>query len=265
MVSACFRLPARSGFTPLLFLLTVTRAIAADSVETVQQAAAEWAKLRSETVRLQTDWQWQREALEASLTALRARAAKLVEDRDTLQAEIARESAKSVTLVAQNNNARQGMQTVEERMQQLTQQLVAVRPFLPPRLAEGLELAFKSIEDAKLGPAERMQHVVTIFNRCGAFNKSITFAEQELALEGAANPRLLEVLYFGLSHAYAYDRTNRIAYFGHPEKQGWAWQPRPEAAGPVAQMIAIYHEKSDPTYIIVPAEVSEPFTAASAR
>jgi hypothetical protein len=277
MVTARPRLPARLGLSLSLFLLvsaagafgaadsveTVPRA--AESVDTIQRSVTEWAKLRAETVRVQSEWQWQREALEASVTALRARAAKLTEERDALQAQITAESAQTATLVTANDRARGGLKQVEERLQRLTAQLVAVRPFVPPRLAEGLELAFKSIEDPKLGPAERMQHIVTIFNRCGAFNKSLTLAEQELALDGTGNTRLLEVLYVGLSHAYAYDRTNRAVYFGLPTQTGWTWEARPEAADEVARMIAIHREESDPVYVTVPAQVTEPFAGEEKR
>ena len=140
-----------------------------------------------------------------------------------------------------------------------------VRGTVPAQTATGAYVTLRSVQDAKLGPAERMQHVVTIFNRCGAFNKSITFAEQELALDGSGSARLLEVLYFGLSHAYAYDRTNRKAYFGHPGQSGWEWDARADAEAAVAQMLEIHREKSDPVYVAAPAQATDPFANAASR
>jgi hypothetical protein len=253
-------MPVRSGLT-LLTLLVATSASAADSVETIQKTAIEWARLRTETVRLETEWQWQRSILDASLTALNARIATRESERDVLAAKIAGEAASTASAVTRNDEARAALASLEQHLEGLSARLVATRPFLPPRLSAGLELPFRSIQDTRLGPAERMQHVVTIFNRCGVFNKSITYGEEELALEDAANPRLLEVLYWGLGYAYALDRAGNKAYFGAPRATGWTWEPRPEATAAVTQLIAIHNEKSDPVYVGVPVQVSDPIPA----
>jgi hypothetical protein len=60
-----------------------------------------------------------------------------------------------------------------------------------------------------------------------------------------------------LSHAYALDRNGNKAYFGHPGKDGWFWEPQPEIAGAVAQLLAINEEKSDPAFVEVPAQVND--------
>lgn len=264
MASACFRASAWLHLAAVT-LVTSLPALAADSVETVQRAASDWAKLRAETVRLQTDWQWQRDTLGASLTVLQSRIATLEQNRDALTAKIAGEAAQSSDLVTKNEQARTGLQTVEQHLQEITGKLASIRPWLPPRLSSGLELAFRSIQDPKLGPAERMQHVVTIFNRCGAFNKSVTFAEEPLALDGTTDLRLLEVVYLGLSHAYALDRAGKVAYLGRPEKDGWRWERRDGLWTEVARLVAIRDEEADPAFVRVPAQVSTPFAAESNR
>lgn len=251
-----------SAGTVLYLLLLTSSAGAADSVETVQKSVGEWAKLRTETVRLQTEWQWQRDTLEASLSALTARITTLEQERDTLQATIKQEGAGSTDLTARNKEAGDAMAVIEQRLQQVTQQLLKVRAFLPPRLSQALELPYRSITDEKLGPAERMQHVVTIFNRCSAFNKSITVGEEALALDGGDNARLLEVIYWGLAFAYALDRSGDKAYYGHPGPAGWTWEPRPEVAVDIARMIEIHAETGDPLFVEVPAQVSTPFAPA---
>lgn len=227
-------------------------------MDVVQKSVTEWARLRAETVRLQTEWQWQRGTLEASLTALQARISRLEQDRDVIEATIAREAATMEDAIKRNEDAREALATVERHVDDLTKRLLTLRPFLPPRLSQGLELPFRSLQDPELGPAERMQHVVTIFNRCNLFNKSITFAEEALTLDDDANPRLLEVLYWGLAHAYALDRSSHVAYFGHPGDKGWTWEPRPEATAAVARLLAIHHEESDPRFIPVPVQVFQP-------
>jgi hypothetical protein len=260
MVSARFETPAWSGFLLTLALLA-PRAIAADSVESVQKAASEWAELRAETVRLESDWQWQRETLTASLTGLNARITTLEQEREEIKATITREEGGSGDLVQRNAEATAALETIEQRLQTTVTRIEHLRPFLPPRLSQALELPYRSIRDEKLGPAERMQHLMTIFNRCGAFNKSITVGEEELKLEGEESARLLEVIYWGLAYGYALDRSRSRAYFGHPGSAGWVWEPRPASAADVALLIDIHSETSDPAFVGVPTRVSEPFPA----
>ena len=245
---------------PFLILASLPQLLpAAESLATVQQAASEWANLRAETVRLQTDWQWQRDTLEASLSALQARIATLERERDTIRATIQRESGSSSSIEEKNAAAQEAIAAIEERLETFLVQLDRTRPFLPPRLSEALELPFRSIRDAELGPAERVQHLITIFNRCSLFNKSITVGEEALALDGSERPRLHEVIYWGLAYGYALDRSGDKAYFGHPGEEGWVWELRANAAATVAQLLTIHEEQGDPAFVEIPTQVTEPF------
>lgn len=236
-------------------------ASAAEALEQVQRSAGEWARLREETVRLETDWSEQRAALEAALAAQRARVEKLTVERDAAQAAVARESLQFSQLETRTVEARAHLESLRVRIDQLAARLEQTRPSLPPRLSAGLELPFASIRDPKLGPSERMQHLVTILNRCAAFNKALTVVEEELALGTDGARRVLDVVYLGLSHAYALDTANRVAYLGTPGPNGWAWQALPDAADDVARLVAIHRETADPAFSLLPLQVVDPFGA----
>ena len=93
--------------------------------------------------------------------------------------------------------------------------------------------------------------------RCTQFNKAVTLADEVLAPEAGTEARMLEVLYWGLSHAYALDRTNGKAYFGHPAESAWVWEPLPQQTEKISSLIAIYKDKADPVLVEVPARVSD--------
>lgn len=236
--------------------------LGAEPIEHVQRAAAEWARLRDETVRLEEDWRDQRSLLQAALDALRARVESLSVERDATQARVTQESLEFAQLENRTMAARARLETVSARIDQLAARLEATRPFLPPRLSTALELPFRSIRDPKLGPAERMQHAVTILNRCTAFNRVLTVVEEDLALGPEGARRVLDVVYLGLSHAYALDRANRVAYLGQPTDAGWSWRAHPEAAPAVEQLIAVQREAADPDYLLLPTQVTDPFRAS---
>jgi len=223
----------------------------------VRQVVAEWAKIRAETVRIETSWESERELLNSTLKAERERATALANQKKTFESKTAGENSALAALTAQNAAADTALNAATDRLRKMGEQLVALRPWLPPRLSQGLELSYRSLANPSLTPGERMQFVTTILNRCGQFNKAITCGDEPLVLPGETAPRMLEVIYWGASHAYAFDRTGGKVYFGSPGATGWTWEPAPGAEKSVAQLIAIYRDKADPQFVEVPAHVSD--------
>ena len=78
--------PSRLRILLCLALLPL-RLAAADSIDTVEKSAVDWAKIRAETVRLQTEQQSERELLQSTVAALRERVRLLEEKRDSLAAK----------------------------------------------------------------------------------------------------------------------------------------------------------------------------------
>ncbi len=237
--------------------------MASDTVGSVQRAATEWARLRVELSKLHSDWHAQRAALDAAIEAMQARVASLESEAGRLESEIRAEGAAPGVEDPENLRAREVFESATRRTDATVQRLVALRPFLPPRLSGGLELPFRSIQDGTLGTAERIQHLATILGRCAAFNRTFTLAEQELLLDGSDRARLLEVLHVGLSHAYAYDRAQHLAYLGRPGPAGWRWEATPAAADAVEGMIAVFHQERDPGILLGPVQIVGTATPAS--
>lgn len=228
----------------------------APGVASVQKAVSDWARIREETVRLESTWETERQLLESTLKTMQERATVLANEKKTLEAKTAGDRDALAKLASENSAAQAAIDATAARLKTVSQQLIELRPSLPPRLSRALELPYRSLASPTLSPGERMQHVTTVLNRCAQFNNTITYDEEPLTLSGDNQERLLEVIYWGTSHGYALDRTEGKAYFGAPSPRGWTWEPAPEAAKPVAELIAIYREKSDPRFIEVPARLS---------
>ena len=156
------------------------------------------------------------------------------------------------------------MQDVEAHLKALDARLPELRPSLPPRLNDALELPYRSLASTDLTVGERMQLTMAVLRRCIEFNRAITCDSEVLTLAEGQNPQLLEVIYWGLSHGYALDRAGGKAWYGSPGPKGWQWEPIPEGAGKVAQLIAVYRGESEPRFVEVPARLLEPRAGAPA-
>lgn len=246
---------AAGGFVLLAFA-SVMRASAADPIEEVGKSAAAWIDTRAETARIASAWTQDRELLTGTLNGLKERAQRLTEQRDKLLAITAEERAEQDTLAARLAASKQSLADVETRLVTLTERALQLRPSLPPRLSEALEMSYRSLAGKEGSPGERMQWLMTIINRCAQFNLGITQGDEVLALAGESGPKSVETIYWGLSHGYALDRVANKVWLGAPGANGWQWEPLDAAAARgVVELIAIRRDEAAPRLVTVPARL----------
>jgi hypothetical protein len=248
---------------PLAGLSLSAFAAAPDSIQSVEKSASEWVKTRVETVRLETEWASDQVLLKSTINALKERAQLMEEKRNELKAKTAEERAELDTLAAKQKAAAEENAILDKRLKALSEQLLALRPTLPPRLSDALEMSFRSLAGTELSGSERMQLAMTVLNRCAQFNRSINYGAEVLTFDGESGAKSLDVIYWGLSHGYALDPVAGKAWFGSPGPEKWQWEPRPESAARVAELIAIHIDKADPGFVTVPAQVKKTFVAST--
>ncbi|MDD2762510.1 MAG: DUF3450 family protein [Opitutaceae bacterium] len=246
-------------------LLAPGRAVASEPIDALEKAADEWVKTRAETVRLETEWASQRELLESTVCALNERAQRCEEKRNSLKAKTATDRTELAAAQEKNQAAADRMQTTALQLKKITDELIALRPSLPPRLSEALELPYRSLAGTALEPAERMQITMAVLNRCVQFNRTVTCSREVLTFEGEPGPKSLEVIYWGLSRGYALDRATGRVWLGSPGPKGWRWEAHPEANRSVVRLIAVVNDKAEPEFAALPAQLAHVATATSSR
>lgn len=249
-------LPLCLGGCLLLAISCCRIATAAESVETVEKLATEWIRARTETTRLEAEWGRDRGLMDPMLSALRERAQATEDKRDGLRVRTAKDREELGTAQAVNDATAAAIRAAASRLEAVIPKLAGLRAALPPRLSAALELPFKSLEAPDLPMGERMQFTMTVLNRCVQFNRVITCGEEAVALDGESTPLVFEVIYWGLSHGYALDRSGNRVWFGSPGADGWHWENRAGAAPAVARLIDIHQGRADPEFVLAPAQLA---------
>ncbi len=242
---------------PLLFLLLfqIQTAYPVDSLESVQETARKWIDLRLESSELESDWAWQKGLMESM--------------RDTLLYRIEQSEQEKTLIIAQNVSRNAEAEQARERIAELEKELAtlelhnealigklqSLRDFLPPRLSDSLDLAYTSIADPDLSTGEKLQLLVTILNRCMQFNNRITYSEEIFNTDTGTQKHVVQVLYWGLSHAYALNRETSETYLGKPTERGWHWTPIAGMSPEIIRLIDVFKEAIDPELVSVPVQV----------
>jgi len=228
----------------------------ADPLEAAEARTSEVIALRHEAVRLEASWETDRELLRSTIAALEDRASRAAEDLEAARAATAKDREEIDDLATKVRVANDNQAALEARLAAAGERLLRMRPSLPPRLSDALDVSFRSLAGTDLGPGERMQLTVSVLNRCAQFNRAVNFGEEILAIQPGAEPRMFEVVYWGLSHGYALDRAAGQAWYGAPTGSGWRWESRPELLAPTLDLIAIHTDKRDPEFVIAPARIA---------
>ena len=224
-----------------------------DPVDTLAKLSLEWVNTRAETVRAEADWNGQRELLLSTVKAFEERAHELEVKRDLLKSKTAADREELQNLEIENQRLAEQFKKLETNLKSFDDRLAQLRGQLPPRLSLALDLPLRSLADLKLPPSERMELTITVLNRCIQFNRNISFGEEIVGVPGEPNPKLMQTVYWGLSHGYAYDAAASKAWFGTPSSHGWKWEPCIESESAIHELVGTFDEKAEPKYVAVPA------------
>lgn len=248
----CFRLLIRT----LSVAASLPLAAGATPLHDVQTAAAEWARLRSATTRIEKDWAAEQALLDASIDNLNTQADQLELQHRAAVADAAAAQQAVDDLTAANQQRAADLAMANQRIAALADRLAAQRPALPPRLSAALDLPFRTLTNPDLSPADRMRHTMAILNRCQQFDQAFVLAEEILPVTPGGEPRLLEVVYFGLAQACALDRSADQAYLGRPVDGTWQWIHVPDLADEAAHLIEVRQDNVPPAFVRLPLQLT---------
>ena len=244
-------------FTALPLFAVLAPAWGASSPDDVQKTVTEWVRVRAETARIEDDWTWQQMLMQSTLDALQQRTQQLEAQRTELEARTAGERRETEDLTARRQAMKDAQAQAADHLQLLGERLVRMRAWLPPRLSAALELPYRSLAKPDADISERMRYAMLILNRCDQFNRTVS-VDEEMITAANGEKRLMEVVYWGLSHGYALDRSSNEAYLGAPTESAWAWTSLPGMAPQVAQLINASLDKAEPAFVILPAQAIQP-------
>lgn len=146
--------------------------------------------------------------------------------------------------------------------------MAAKLPLIPaplraePKVAQAIEdlERYLGLPEDKRGDdvSKRLQNLINLSSEIEQFQQTVVL-RQELRRDGAGREFNMEVIYFGLSVAYAVNEDGGLALVGKPDpKDGWKFTERKELAGAIRDLISSTKGDRDPSFISLPISLDTP-------
>ena len=142
----------------------------------------------------------------------------------------------------------------------LEERVRALLPRLPPPLRDRVKPLSQRLPDPeksteiKLSLSERFQNIVGILNEVNKFDREITTTSEIRSLPDGSSAEAT-ALYFGIGQAYYASNTGNVAGTGTSSEKGWIWRPANDAAGRIAEAIAILKNEKVAAFVQLPVDI----------
>ncbi len=186
----------------------------------------------------------EKEQLEKEMAEYRAEQGILTEDRAKL---LERKQTLSTAVAKLKKTVRDAEKDIQNIYQ-----------LVPKPIASGLDDAFKKLPDSDDAASrqplpQRLQRVIALYASIQKFQHELRVTRSVVALDNGG--REMDVIYLGLSRAFAVSSDNNSAASGHPEKTNWKWIQNDDIATSVRRAISIFNKEEPAELTHLPLQI----------
>ncbi len=256
------RLPWCAGVATasLAYLFAFSSATASVPSET-REVLQEWVKVKALISEEREDWAAEQALVTDTIDLLKAEKDMLAETIESRE-EAAEASANERTELSVKKESLDAAATaLGKTLTAYETEMATWVTTLPELLQEELSPLIRRLptegeNNASAGIGRRLQSVVGILSQVDKFNSSVTYRKELRESEGSASTKETDTLYFGLAYAVYSDAEGTSAGYGTPGPKGWVWEPAPEAAQEIKELIAVYKNETPAKYISIPVTIN---------
>lgn len=219
-----------------------------ETMRQIQQEENEWTR-DQEVLRNY------KEGLEKEIIDLKEKIADAKTRKEGADSESLKQSEERDRFLAAKEDLAKLVRVQEENM-------AAKLPLIPaplraePKVAqaiENLERDLKLPEDKRGDDvSKRLQNLINLTSEIEQFQQTVVL-RQELRTDDEGREFNMEVVYFGLSTAYAVNEDGSFALVGKPDPEaGWKFEERDDLSGAIRELVSATKGDTDPSFISLP-------------
>lgn len=251
--------------TPIVLFLTLPTLLAQQPApsptETLRATMGEWIDTMRKVQAEEDNWTRDQEVLGNYREGLETEIADLKERIEAAKNRKDGADKESLELSATRDQfatAREALVSEIRRLEGLFNTTLGIIP--PPlraeprvgQMIEEFEAAAALPEDkAEEGISKRLLTLVNLVTEVEKFQQTVV-VRPELHRDAQDREFNMQVVYFGLSAAYAVNQDSTFAIVGRPTAEGWQYEPRPDLANDIQSMLAAILGDAEPAFTNLP-------------
>lgn len=223
-----------------------------------------WVETRQIVSEERSEWRAEEETLTATRDLLREQKEKLRSEIEELEASASRADEERRELLLQRGEFQRANRSLEERIRELEDAILALAPRLPEPLREEADPLLVQIPESDEKAAERqlgtrLVNVLGVLSQAEKWNGTASLVGETRAVGGGEEKLQVRTLYWGLSQAFYVAAQGRAAGVARPRpegSEGWEFHDRPELADDAGLLLDIYEGNVDAIqFVTLPVEI----------
>lgn len=207
-----------------------------------------WVEARKLISEEKSDWEVDRESLEATRDLLRQQKESLTASIAELEESSTAADEERRELLLQRGELQRARGVLADRIRAMEEEVLAIVPQLPHPLQEKLEPLLVQIpkdpESAQSQLGQRLMNVLGVLSQTEKFNGAATMVAETRALDAEQKVQV-RTLYWGLGQAVYVDGQGVHAGIGRPGSDGWEFSEQPDFARDAKLLLDVYEGNVD--------------------
>jgi len=250
----------RNAVLVLLVAVLCLRSHADSPVSTLEGLVAQWMELRSAVAGERRDWQAQKQHLESEIALLERERSMLGEYLADADSELVPLKQGQANLETRRANLQSILTAIEPAVALAEADLRQWRVIIPAHIGAPLQEAFErlpadTIEAGKRAVTRRLQLVIALYTEIENLQHGY-HSGKEILVTGTDQRAEVDVLYVGLSRAYALSPDGDWAAVGVPGRDGWSWTTTPRIAPAVRKALRVLRREEVAGLVALPVSLS---------
>ncbi|HIJ70808.1 MAG TPA: DUF3450 family protein [Planctomycetes bacterium] len=236
----------------------VSSDVSSDQIENTRTALEKWVQTQSIISKEKRDFVLTGEMLKERFALYKREIESLRGKTSDARESIAEADRKRADLLEENEKLKEASTWLLTTVIKMEDNIKLLLQRLPDPIRERVKPLSQRLpeknEQTKLSTAERFQNVVGILNEVDKFNHEISATSEVRTLSDGSCVEVAAI-YIGIGQAYYTSANGKIAGVGTASEDGWVWKPFNEAAGKIAEAIAILKNEKVASFVPVPVEI----------
>ena len=229
-----------------------------DNLDQLKQNVEHWINLKKEISTIQNERITDKAIIERELSIAETEKKELKEELKTVSKQ-QKDIGKNIeSLVNHKSELEQAVKGLIPVLDKAEKDILNFKPYIPKPLYPSVKKDFENISKVKNRNdiIDRLRKLVSLYLKIETMEHETHIVREIFTIKNGSKVEM-QVLYIGLSQAFAVSSDGENAQIGKPSNNGWTWVDKSNMASEIQNAIMVYSREVSPEIVNLPISVKE--------